>query len=99
MPGTQKKYEKRGLHDEWGNPLKPRNLTLGQYRGGRRPIDLFRRMYAGIKGTPMPKFGGALKDAEIWDIVNYVMSLPYQDKAGVKTAQDHHGKVVENAAH
>ena len=91
MPGTQKKYEKRGLHDEWGNPLKPRNLTLGQYRGGRRPIDLFRRMYAGIKGTPMPKFGGALKDAEIWDIVNYVMSLPYQDKAGVKTAQDHHG--------
>ena len=77
-PGTNEKYPNRGLHDEWGNPLKPRNLTQGQYRGGRRPVDLFRRMYAGIKGTPMPAFGGtALKDAELWDLVNYVMSLPY----------------------
>ena len=80
-PGTNEKYPNRGLHDEWGNPLKPRNLTLGQYRGGRRPVDLFRRMYAGIKGTPMPAFGGtALKDPELWDLVNYVMSLPYQDR-------------------
>lgn len=80
-PGTNEKYPNRGLHDEWGNPLKPRNLTQGQYRGGRRPIDLFRRMYAGIKGTPMPAFGGtALKDEELWDLVNYVMSLPYQQR-------------------
>jgi len=99
MPGTQKKYEKRGLHDEWGNPLKPRNLTLGQYRGGRRPIDLFRRMYAGIKGTPMPKFGGALKDNEIWDIVNYVMSLPYQEKTPAKASHEHIVKNEEKAAH
>jgi mono/diheme cytochrome c family protein len=99
VPGTQKKYEKRGLHDEWGNPLKPRNLTLGQYRGGRRPIDLFRRMFTGIKGTPMPKFGGALKDAEIWDIVNYVMSLPYQETTPAKISQEHIVKSEEKAAH
>ena len=77
-PGSTEKYPNRGLHDEWGNQLKPRNLTQGQYRGGRRPVDLFRRMYAGIKGTPMPAFGGsALKDDEIWDLVNFVMSIPY----------------------
>lgn len=98
-PGTTEKYTERGLHDEWGFVLKPRNLLQGQYRGGRRPVDVFRRMYAGIKGTPMPAFGGtALKDAEIWDLVNYVMSLPYSSKQApvspeaVKHAMKHEEK-------
>ena len=26
------------LHDLWGNKLQPRDLTRGQYRGGRRPL-------------------------------------------------------------
>ena len=97
-----KKYPNRGLHDEWGNPLKPRNLLLGQYRGGRRPVDIFRRMYAGIKGTPMPAFGGtALKDPEIWDLVNYVMSLPYSSKqpAAATGPGGHVAKNDEKPAH
>lgn len=81
-PGSNETYAKRGLHDTWGNPLPPRDLTRGQYRGGRRPIDIFSRVYAGIKGTPMPAFGGTvLKDNDIWDIVNYVMSLPYEEQS------------------
>ena len=73
------KYSERGLHDLWGNIIHPRDLTKGQYRGGRRPVDLYRRVFAGIKGTPMPAFGGTvLKDAEIWDVVNYVMSIPFE---------------------
>ncbi len=85
-PGSEELYPRRGLHDAWGNQLQPRNLTLGQYRGGRRPVDVFRRVYAGIKGTPMPGFGKtALKDAEIWDIVNFVMSLQYQSPQPAKT--------------
>ncbi|MFN0195637.1 MAG: c-type cytochrome [Planctomycetaceae bacterium] len=81
IPGTQPpvNYAQRGLHDSWGNKLKPRDLTRGIYRGGRRPVDLYRRIYAGIKGTPMPAAGGtALKDDEIWDLVNYVLSIPFQ---------------------
>ncbi|MES2789165.1 MAG: hypothetical protein V4719_06050, partial [Planctomycetota bacterium] len=64
IPGSspEKKFGVRGLHDNWGNPVKPRNLTLGQYRGGRRPIDLYRRIYAGIKGTQMAGFATALRD-------------------------------------
>ena len=77
---TQEKYPEPGLYDDWGNKIKPRNLKRGIYRGGRRPIDLYRRIYAGIKGTPMPAFGGTvLKDDEIWDLVNYVMSIPFSD--------------------
>jgi mono/diheme cytochrome c family protein len=78
-PGTNEKFAQRGLHDLWGNKLQPRDLTKGQYRGGRRPVDLYRRLFAGIKGTPMPAFGGTvLKDEEIWDIVNYVLSVPFE---------------------
>jgi hypothetical protein len=91
--GTKELYPKRGLHDDWGKPLAPRNLTLGQYRGGRRPVDIFRRVYAGIKGTPMPGFGGtSLKDEEIWDLVNYVMSIPYHQSTTPATPAkaDHH---------
>lgn len=78
IPGTNDDYDKPGLYNVWGDPIDPRNLNRGIYRGGRRPIDIYRRIYAGIKGTPMPAFGGTvLKDEEIWDLVNYVMSIPY----------------------
>lgn len=91
IPGTEKYYAERGLHDDWGHILQPRNLTQGQYRGGRRPVDVFRRVYAGIKGTPMPAFGKtALKDKEIWDVVNYVMSLPYEKTTPKATTPAEH---------
>ena len=74
-------YDRPGLFDSWDNTIKPRDLTQGIYRGGRRPIDVYRRVHSGIKGTPMPSFSTALKEEEIWDIVNYVMSVPYHGKA------------------
>jgi mono/diheme cytochrome c family protein len=69
-----------GLYDEWGNLIKPRNLTQGIYRGGRRPIDLFCRLHGGIKGTPMPAFGGKKTDEELWDVVNYIYSVPFEHR-------------------
>ena len=74
-------YPEPGLHDDWGRLIKPRNLTTGIYRGGRRPIDLYRRIHSGIKGTPMTGFGTSLSDEQIWDLVNYVMSIPFEDRA------------------
>jgi len=63
----------------------PRNLRDGTYRGGRRPLDIFWRVSAGIAGTPMPASGpagegaqGTLTQEEIWHIVDYVHSLPYE---------------------
>lgn len=77
----ERKYEDPGLHDIWGHSQTPRDLTRGVYRGGRRPIDLFRRVYNGINGTQMPGFGGTiLTDEEIWDVVNYVFSIPFEGK-------------------
>jgi len=69
--------------------IHPRNLRQGVYRGGLRPIDIYWRMMNGIEGTPMPALmtnvrkpedppeAKKLNPEEIWDIVNYVQSLPY----------------------
>ncbi len=63
--------------DDWGNPAMPANLNRGLYRGGDRPLDLFRRIHTGIKGSIMPEQASNLSEAEIWDLVNYVYSLRY----------------------
>lgn len=67
----------------------PRNLRQGVYRGGRRRADVFYRIHAGIPGSPMPGVGstapggqGTLTEAEIWQLVDYVMSLPYETASG-----------------
>ena len=89
-PVTRELYSEPGLHDVWDNVNQPRNLTLGIYRGGRRPIDIFRRIHAGIKGSRMPSFKN-LKHEEIWHIVNYVLSVPFDAEPGhapVATPED-----------
>ncbi len=69
-------YKTPGLHDQWGQYLKPRDLTYGVFHGGRQPLDLFRRIHAGVKGTPMPAYGQrGMSDAEIWDLVNHLYFL------------------------
>ncbi|HVS19846.1 MAG TPA: c-type cytochrome [Planctomycetota bacterium] len=61
--------------DDWGRPISPRNLRQGVLRGGRRPIDIYRRIKAGINGTPMPALEGVVPDEDIWSIVHFVGTL------------------------
>jgi mono/diheme cytochrome c family protein len=64
--------------DEWGTLVRPRNLTEGQYRGGRRPIDLYWRMAGGIPPSGMSALEDKFNDkGEIWDLINFVQALPY----------------------
>ena len=80
-PTTSELYNEPGLHDVWDNLNQPRNLQLGMYRGGRRPIDLFRRIHAGIKGSRMPSFKNTPHE-DIWNIVNYILSVPFETEPG-----------------
>ena len=59
--------------------IHPRNLRLGVYRGGRRPIDLYRRLRNGIEGTPMPAVPQTLQSDDVWHLIDYVRSLPYDN--------------------
>jgi mono/diheme cytochrome c family protein len=77
-------------------PLRPRDLRMGIYRGGRRPLDIFRRIHQGIPGTPMPAGGrdeknptGPLKPEEIWNLVDYVRSLPFEEASEPAQFEDH----------
>ncbi|MBC7968056.1 MAG: cytochrome c [Fuerstia sp.] len=74
-------YNEPGLHDIWDNLNQPRNLQLGMYRGGRRPIDLFARIHAGINGSRMPSFKNTPHE-DIWHLVNYVLSIPFETEPG-----------------
>ncbi len=83
--GCHKDYGRQGayFYDAWGTIGRPADLTTGVYRGGRRPIDLFWRIYSGVNGSNMPTFGksasnpNGLTAAQIWDLVNFVEILPY----------------------
>ena len=58
-------------------PIRPRNLNIPVYRGGDHPDDLYLRLVNGIEGTPMPS-STALTSDEIWAIVAYIKSLPFE---------------------
>ena len=73
-------------------PVRPRNLRLPVYRGGSHPEHIFRRLANGIEGTPMPASSALLPD-EIWAIVAYVQSLPFENN-GAAAAQPINNKNI-----
>ena len=63
-------------------PLKPRNIVEGKFRGGREPMDIYRRIRYGIVGSPMPAAAiikssddKGINEEDIWHLVNYVLSI------------------------
>lgn len=65
------------LNDSWGTIVRAMDLTQANYRGGRRPLDLYWRIHSGINGANMPASSAALKPEQIWDVVNFLQVLPY----------------------
>lgn len=64
------------LKDDFGFPIRPRNLTRKWYfRGGHEPEDIYLRFNTGLAGTPMPSFATSLDNEKSWDLANYVISL------------------------
>jgi DMSO reductase family type II enzyme heme b subunit len=65
------------LKDDWGNPIRPANLTkVWTFRGGASTREIATRLAAGLMGTPMPSFAEAIeKPEDIWHLANYVKSL------------------------
>jgi mono/diheme cytochrome c family protein len=70
--------------DAWGYPTRAADLTSGMLHGGNRPLDVYRRIYNGINGTPMPGFSGSLKDQPetVWDLVAYVLAVSNHRRQG-----------------
>jgi len=78
------------LVDELGRKIKARDITTGRLHGGDAPEDIFKRIRAGIPGTPMPA-QPALSDNEIWQLVHFtrkLAGLPDMQKAKPGKAKD-----------
>ncbi|MFM8413246.1 MAG: c-type cytochrome [Planctomycetota bacterium] len=70
--------------DIWGRTAYPANLAMGMLHGGRRPVDIYRRIYSGINGTPMPSSKDPntaigetpeQRSDRIWHIVHFVTAV------------------------
>jgi mono/diheme cytochrome c family protein len=57
-----------------GSPTRPRDLTLGQFKGGGEPAQVYARIMLGMPGTPMPASNN-LPPGDVQDLLNYVLSL------------------------
>ncbi|MBI3940928.1 MAG: c-type cytochrome [Acidobacteria bacterium] len=60
--------------DSEGFPLRPRDLTAGIFKGSPESQEVYKRVVAGLPGSPMPAslhlYGNAA-----WDVVHFVRSL------------------------
>jgi mono/diheme cytochrome c family protein len=59
--------------DDLGYSTRPRDLTLGVFKGSPDPVHLYRRIVAGLPGTPMPMSDWAYSE-EAWHLVNLIRS-------------------------
>jgi mono/diheme cytochrome c family protein len=74
------------LKDDWGNPIRPADLTRRwTFRGGPERQDIFRAFSTGLNGTPMPSFVDALSEEQRWDLANFVHSLSPSDAPNYAT--------------
>lgn len=60
--------------DVEGFPTRPRDLTLGVFKGSPAPEHIYRRIVAGMPGTPMPG-SPALHGNDAWRLVHFIRSL------------------------
>ena len=71
--GNGEKVE--GMKDDFGFPIRPANLTSGQFKSGAMVQDIYRTISTGLSGSPMPSFRDSLPDADRWALAYYILSL------------------------
>ncbi len=65
---------RQDLVDNSENPILPRDLTSGQFKGGSSVADIAVRITRGIPGTPMPA-NPDLNAADLWSVAAYVKAF------------------------
>lgn len=82
--GRGQALENLAMKDVWGFPTRAADLTSGMLHGGNRPLDVYRRIYSGVNGTPMPSSAAALANEPdtLWDLVAFVLSISNTRRAG-----------------
>jgi mono/diheme cytochrome c family protein len=65
------------LRDDWGDPIRAADLTYRwTFKNGNRPEDVYRTLFAGLNGAPMPSYAGMLADErDRWALVAAVLAM------------------------
>lgn len=89
-----------GFKDAWGFQTRAADLTSGMFHGGNRPEDIYRRIFAGISGTPMPTFKDKLGDQPdtIWHLVHYVQYISAARRREVAAQNEQYEQRIRAAA-
>jgi mono/diheme cytochrome c family protein len=75
--------------DAEGLPTRPRDLTRGLFKGNPDPASVYRRILAGMPGTPMPALRNVSHE-EIADLVSFVLSLSDDATREAAVPRRHH---------
>ncbi|HEY3391155.1 MAG TPA: ethylbenzene dehydrogenase-related protein [Lacipirellulaceae bacterium] len=65
--------------DDEGIPTRPRDFTLGIFKGNHDPASLYRRIAYGMPGTPMPS-STTMSPEQMMDLVHYIRSLSTEEQ-------------------
>ncbi len=76
------------LRDDWGQPIKPADLTYSwSFKNGHTPEDLYRTIEGGLNGTPMPSYATSLaRPDDAWALVAWVRSLSPKERPRINLA-------------
>ncbi len=67
------------LLDDSGRPTRPRDLVYESFKGGQESDSVYRRIFAGMPGTPHPACRN-VPEATLVDLVHYCLSLSRDPK-------------------
>ncbi|NIR49849.1 c-type cytochrome, partial [candidate division KSB1 bacterium] len=65
--------------DEKGYPTRPRDLTQGVFKGAPDAEEIYRRIIAGLPGSPMPMSDWAYGN-DAWHLTHYVLSMSSEEQ-------------------
>ena len=65
--------------DEKDYPISPRDLTKGIFKGGSEPEQIYRRIIAGMPGSPMP-INEFVYGEEAWHLTHFILSMSSEEQ-------------------
>ena len=68
-------YSPESKKSDWGYDIRPPDFIVDTMKAGDSLDDLYRDIAAGIGGTAMPMWRGALPEDQLWGLVHYVKTL------------------------
>lgn len=63
------------LTDDWGQPIRPANLTKLSIKSGKSVRDIYKTLLVGVNGTPMSSYKDVYTDDQLWDLAAWVLYL------------------------